>query len=103
MLVLKGSNTSSVFEHPFYKITLPDIKGRAKILNVHLDGIKTEGNTTELSKHLAALTHGFTGAEIANVVNEAALIAARFAAKNVTLDHIKSAMERVVAGIAFMS
>merc|ERR1719422_2059427 len=79
---------------------LPDIKGRAKIFKVHLKGIKTEGNnTTELSRHLAALTHGFSGAEIANVCNEAALIAARFAANNVTLDHFKAAMERVVAGL----
>ena len=81
------------------EVTLPDIKGRAKIFEVHLGGIKTERNITELSKHLAALTHGFSGAEIANVVNEAALIAARYAAKHVSLDHFKAAMERVVAGL----
>merc|ERR1719225_2480279 len=79
------------------EVTLPDIKGRAKIFTVHLSGIKIESNATELAKHLAALTHGFSGAEIANVCNEAALIAARYA--NVTMDHFKAAMERVVAGL----
>ena len=81
------------------EVTLPDIKGRAKIFGVHLTGIKIEMNATELAKHLAALTHGFSGAEIANVCNEAALIAARFASTSVTLDHFKAAMERVVAGL----
>ena len=81
------------------EVNLPDIKGRAQIFRVHLSGIKVELNTTELSRQLAALTHGFSGAEIANVCNEAALIAARFASKNVTLAHFKAAMERVVAGL----
>jgi len=79
--------------------TLPDIKGRAQIFRVHLAGIKVDMNTTDLSRQLAALTHGFSGAEIANVCNEAALIAARFASKIVTLDHFKAAMERIVAGL----
>ena len=81
------------------EVTLPDIKGRAKIFTVHLSGIKIESNATDLAKHLAALTHGFSGAEIANVCNEAALIAARYASSNVTMDHFKAAMERVVAGL----
>ena len=81
------------------EVSLPDIKGRAQIFRVHLSGIKVELNITELSRQLAALTHGFSGAEIANVCNEAALIAARFASKNVTLAHFKAAMERVVAGL----
>ena len=81
------------------EVTLPDIKGRAKIFTVHLSGIKIESNATDLAKHLAALTHGFSGAEIANVCNEAALIAARYASNNVTLAHFKAAMERVVAGL----
>ena len=79
--------------------TLPDIKGRAQIFRVHLAGIKVDMNITELSRHLAALTHGFSGAEIANVCNEAALIAARFSSKAVSLQHFKAAMERVVAGL----
>ena len=81
------------------EVTLPDIKGRAKIFTVHLSGIKIESDARDLAKHLAALTHGFSGAEIANVCNEAALIAARYASSNVTLGHFKAAMERVVAGL----
>ena len=81
------------------EVTLPDIKGRAKIFGVHLQGIKIEMNITDLAKNLAALTHGFSGAEIANVCNEAALIAARHASTSVMMNHFKSAMERVVAGL----
>lgn len=56
---------------------MPDIKGRASIFRVHLAGITTDLDRTDLSRQLAALTHGFTGAEIANVCNEAAIIAGR--------------------------
>ncbi len=82
------------------EISLPDIRGRAKIFEVHLARVKTEDEDTEtLSKNLSALTHGFSGAEIANVCNEAALIAARDACTKVTMEHFKSAMERVIAGL----
>jgi len=77
------------------EISLPDIRGRAKIFEVHLTRVKTEDE----KKNLSALTHGFSGAEIANVCNEAALIAARESSTSVTMDHFKSAMERVVAGL----
>ena len=69
------------------------------VFKVHLAGLKTDLDKDELARKLAALTPGFTGAEIGNVCNEAALIAARFASKNVTLAHFKAAMERVVAGL----
>ena len=82
------------------EISLPDIRGRAKIFEVHLARVKTADEDTEtLSKNLSALTHGFSGAEIANVCNEAALIAARDACTKVTMEHFKSAMERVIAGL----
>merc|ERR1712165_434416 len=58
-------------------VPAPDIKGRASIFKVHLGTLKTELDKAELSKKMAALTPGFTGADIANVCNEAALIAAR--------------------------
>merc|ERR1712079_923377 len=48
---------------------------------------------------MAALTPGFTGADIANVCNEAALIAARELAESIVLKHFESAIERVVAGM----
>jgi len=81
------------------EVTVPDIKGRASIFKVHLAGIKTVENVTDLARHLAALTHGFSGAEIANVCNEAALVAAREGCENVKLGHFKAALERVVAGL----
>jgi len=81
------------------EVTVPDIKGRASIFKVHLKGIKTDHNITDLSRQLAALTHGFTGAEIANMCNEAALVAAREGCDTVKVEHFKAAMERVVAGL----
>jgi len=81
------------------EVTVPDIKGRASIFKVHLAGIKTLVDINDLARQLAALTHGFTGAEIANVCNEAALVAAREGCDSVRVEHFKAAMERVVAGL----
>merc|ERR1719204_1169634 len=86
------------FDRQIY-VPAPDIKGRASIFKVHLGTLKTEVDKVELSKKMAALTPGFTGADIANVCNEAALIAARELAKNIILKHFESAIERVVAGM----
>merc|ERR1740131_647711 len=86
------------FDRQIY-VPAPDIKGRASIFKVHLGNLKTELDKEELSKKMAALTPGFTGADIANVCNEAALIAARELAKNIILKHFESAIERVVAGM----
>merc|ERR1719357_975290 len=86
------------FDRQIY-VPAPDIKGRASIFKVHLGGLKTEVDKVELSKKMAALTPGFTGADIANVCNEAALIAARELAQNIILKHFESAIERVVAGM----
>jgi len=77
----------------------PDIKGRSSIFKVHLGPLKTEVNKIELAKKMAALTPGFTGADIANVCNEAALIAARELGPNIVLKHFEAAIERVVAGM----
>lgn len=53
----------------------------------------------DLARRLSALTPGFTGADVANVCNEAALIAARYSAKEVEFTHFEQAIERVVAGL----
>ena len=66
---------------------------------MHLKPIKTSLNLEEVARKLAALTPGFTGADVANVCNEAALIAARFSAKEVDFGHFEQAIERVVAGL----
>merc|ERR1719273_1686877 len=86
------------FDRQIY-VPAPDIKGRSSIFKVHLGTLKTELNKEELSKKMAALTPGFTGADIANVCNEAALIAARELAESIVLKHFESAIERVVAGM----
>ena len=72
---------------------------RASIFKVHLKPLETRLNIEGLARKLAALTPGFTGADIANVCNEAALIAARYGDKEVMLKHFESAIERVVAGL----
>merc|ERR1719192_44670 len=86
------------FDRQIY-VPAPDIKGRASIFKVHLGDLKTDLDKEDLSKKMAALTPGFTGADIANVCNEAALIAARELAENIILKHFESAIERVVAGM----
>ncbi|CAG2105418.1 unnamed protein product, partial [Medioppia subpectinata] len=80
-------------------MTLPDIKGRASIFKVHLQPLKSSLDKLETARKLAALTPGFTGADIANVCNEAALIAARDLHDTIVFKHFESAIERVVAGL----
>lgn len=80
-------------------VPAPDIKGRASIFKVHLGPLKTDLNKGELARKMAALTPGFTGADIANVCNEAALIAARDLNESITMKHFEQAIERVVAGM----
>merc|ERR1711881_526299 len=86
------------FDRQIY-IPAPDIKGRASIFKVHLGSLKTELDKQDLSRKLAALTPGFTGADIANVCNEAALIAARELSTSIVKKHFDAAIERVVAGL----
>lgn len=77
----------------------PDIKGRASIFKVHLGPLKTQLEKDDLARKMAALTPGFTGADISNVCNEAALIAARDAETDIIMKHFEAAIERVVAGM----
>merc|ERR1719284_1852728 len=86
------------FDRQIY-VPAPDIKGRASIFKVHLGELKTDEDKGELSKKMAALTPGFTGADVANVCNEAALIAARDLSESIVLKHFEAAIERVVAGM----
>lgn len=80
-------------------VPAPDIKGRSEIFQVHLKPIKTNLDRNEVSRKMAALTPGFTGADIANVCNEAALIAARDSSESVVMKHFEQAIDRVVAGM----
>ncbi|OVA16531.1 Peptidase M41 [Macleaya cordata] len=76
----------------------PDIRGREEIFEIYLKRIKIENEPAYYSKKLAALTPGFTGADIANVCNEAALIAARYESLNVTMYHFEAALDRIIGG-----
>lgn len=64
-----------------------------------MSALKTSLDKIELSRKLAAHTPGFSGADVANVCNEAALIAARDANNEIELKHFEQAIERVVAGM----
>ena len=75
----------------------PDKTGRMQILGVHLKKIQI--STDVDPEQVAALTTGFTGADLANLVNEAALLATRRRAEVVTLDDFTHAIERIVAGL----
>jgi cell division protease FtsH len=75
----------------------PDKSGRAAILKVHIRKIRI-GKEVDLDK-IAGLTTGFTGADLANLINEAAIAATRRNADEVSLDDFTVAIERIVAGI----
>jgi cell division protease FtsH len=77
-------------------IDRPDKKGREAILAVHLKKITVVANLAIAD--VAALTPGFTGADLANLVNEAAIFATRRGANEVTLADFVGAVERIVAG-----
>ena len=75
----------------------PDKQGREAILKVHLKNIKTASNLDVVK--LAAMTSGMVGADLANLVNEAALLAVRKNKKEVEMADFEEAVERVVAGL----
>ncbi|TAK40609.1 MAG: ATP-dependent metallopeptidase FtsH/Yme1/Tma family protein, partial [Betaproteobacteria bacterium] len=75
----------------------PDKKGRIQILQVHIRKIRLAPEVD--LEQIAALTPGFSGADLANLVNEAALLATRRAGESVTLDDFTHAVERIVAGL----
>lgn len=78
-------------------IDKPDKNGRKEILLIHLKKIKVDQNLN--LDTLASLTPGFTGADLANLANEAALIATRENSELVLQDHFTRAMERIIAGV----
>lgn len=75
----------------------PDIKGREEILKVHCKNVKLDKDVD--IKIIAARTPGFVGADLANVVNEAALLAARIGKEAVGMDSFEEAINRVIAGL----
>lgn len=106
VIVLAATNRADVldkalmragrFDRQIY-VDLPDIRERKEIFEVHLRPIKT-AETLDLD-FLARQTPGFSGADIANVCNEAALIAARKEKKAVTKQDFLDAVDRIVGGL----
>lgn len=78
-------------------IDRPDLKGRTKILQVHTRQVTLDANVT--LEQIAARTPGFVGADLANLVNEAALHAAREGKEAVAMDDFEDALDRLVAGL----
>lgn len=77
-------------------VDVPDVRGREEILKVHSKG-KPMSSEVELSV-LARRTPGFTGADLANLVNEAALLSARRNEKEIHMNALEDSVERVIAG-----
>ena len=75
----------------------PDLRGREEIFRVHARGVKLAPDVD--FRALAAMTPGFVGADLANVVNEAALLAARRGKDAVGMAEFQEAIERIVAGL----
>jgi cell division protease FtsH len=78
-------------------IDRPDRHGRTDVLKVHMKKAKIAAHVDP--DEIAALTTGFTGADLANLVNEAALLATRRKAKSVEMDDFTRAIERIIAGL----
>ena len=77
-------------------VDTPDVKGRQRILEVHSKD-KPIGSDVDLAK-IAKITPGFTGADLANLMNESALLTARRGKKIITMREVSESMERVIAG-----
>ncbi|GMI81071.1 FTSH protease 10 [Hibiscus trionum] len=108
VVVLAGTNRPDILDRALLRpgrfdrqitIDKPDIKGRDQIFQIYLKKLKLDNEPSYYSQRLAALTPGFAGADIANVCNEAALIAARNESAVITMEHFEAAIDRVIGGL----
>ena len=106
VIVLAATNRADILDKALMRagrfdrqidVGLPDVKEREAIFNVHLRHIKLDQNIDR--SFLAKQTPGFSGADIANVCNEAALIAARNNKKMVTREDFIAAIDRIIGGL----
>jgi cell division protease FtsH len=106
IIVLAATNRPDVLDSALLRpgrfdrqisIDIPDVKGREKIFQVHLQPIKKSADLN-IAK-LAVQTPGFAGADIANICNEAALIAARKGQEEVRMQDFNDAIDRVIGGL----
>ncbi|KAF5797180.1 putative peptidase M41, AAA+ ATPase domain, ATPase, AAA-type, core, peptidase, FtsH [Helianthus annuus] len=108
VVVLAGTNRPDILDKALLRpgrfdrqisIDKPDIRGREQIFQIYLKKLKLDNEPSYFSQRLAALTPGFAGADIANVCNEAALIAARGEKTKITMEHFEGAIDRVIGGL----
>ncbi|MEX0867786.1 MAG: ATP-dependent zinc metalloprotease FtsH [Pirellulales bacterium] len=106
IIVLAGTNRPETLDPALMRpgrfdrhvlVDRPDVRGRERILQVHVKNVKL-GDDVDLKK-VAAITSGFVGADLANLVNEAALLAARNNKNAVGMDEFNDGVERVTAGL----
>ena len=110
VIVLAATNRADILDKALLRpgrfdrqveVTLPSLEERAQIFMVHLKKIMVDEQFEKevYARKLAALTPGFSGADIQNICNEAAIMAARGDAEAVTIRDFELATERVIAGI----
>ena len=108
VVVLAGTNRADILDQALTRpgrfdrqitVDKPDINGRKEIFLVHLKGITLEDDPEDIAGRLAGLTPGFAGADIANICNEAAIVAARRKAEAVSMDDFEKATDRIIGGL----
>ena len=108
VVVLAGTNRVDILDQALTRpgrfdrqitVDKPDLQGRKEIFKVHLQGIHLEDGIDDIAGRLAGLTPGFAGADISNICNEAAIVAARRKGDTVTLDDFEKATDRIIGGL----
>jgi len=108
IVVLAGTNRADILDQALTRpgrfdrqivVDKPDLQGRKEIFEVHLKGITLEDDVDDIAGRLAGLTPGFAGADIANICNEAAIVAARRKADAVALPDFEKATDRIIGGL----
>lgn len=106
VIVIAATNRDDVLDRALLRpgrfdrqitVNLPDVKGREEILKVHARKVRMAPNVD--LKSIAKSTPNFSGAELANIINEAGLLAARSNKKVITNEEIEEAKERVIMGV----
>ena len=108
VVVLAGTNRADILDKAILRpgrfdrqimVERPDIKGRKDIFMVHLKKLTLAANQEQVAQRLAALTPGMVGADIANICNEAAIVAARKDKLAIDMSDFEAAADRVIGGL----
>lgn len=108
IVVLAGTNRVDILDSALTRpgrfdrqitVDKPDIKGRKQIFEIYLKKLTLSDKLENYSARLAALTPGFVGADIANICNEAAIVAARRNKKQIDMEDFESATDRIIGGL----